>query len=61
MNEANISFLASSSESVLNKITDFVKNHKPKITTNKQANNESSNSPANPKIGNIDKGIKNNE
>ena len=59
MKEANMSFLASRSESVLNNITDFVKNHKPKITANKQANNESSNFPANPKMGNMDKGIKN--
>lgn len=59
MKEANISFLASLSESVLNNITDFVKNHNPKITVNKKANNESSKFPVNPKIGNMDKGIKN--
>ena len=59
MNEANMSFLASLSESVLNNITDFVKNHKPKIIANKKANNESSKSPVNPKMGNMDRGIKN--
>jgi len=54
-----MSFFASSLERLLNSITDFVKNHNPKIIANRQANKDNFSSPVKPKAGNTDKGIKN--
>ena len=51
-------FFASLSLSVLNRIKDFVKNHKPKIAANKAANNDSFRSQVKLKKGKTESGIK---